>query len=326
MHKHLVTVVAAAMAVALGGPSVQAATPAAQQVVVVPAEQMALARRNVDVVTAANQRATGLLSVLNDSSFGAAKTAEDYIAAINVMTPRVDAARAELRTIAAEIEALPDVASDGDPAQMQIIDVMVEDMIVSLGRIDALLGSVTELGAALQARDSVATEEALATLSQGMMVTLDGQAAMFRARVALANPDSSVYGQTMSLACLYDSFAAVTRGQMEFLPAAEAADRSEVALACVRQHVISGRQNLNREAGQLSQNAGIRAMQSRLVEINGRFFDALDRAEVGLNSATAVLKAGGDYDSIEVGIETFKAAELDISQLANEQMAAATSR
>lgn len=316
---------AVAAVLTLGATATQAA-PAVQEVVAVSPAKIAVARRNVDAVTAAQQRTTALMDILNDPGFRSATTAEQYVAAIEAMTPRVEAARAELRTIAARIQALPSVAGPGDPVQLQTIDVMTRDISVSIGRLDDLLGSITGLGAALKAGDTPAVERALATLAQGMMLTIDGQATMFRGRVVLSDPQSTVYSQTMAMACLYDSFAAITRGQLEFLPVGEASAKSEAALDCVRTHVAGGREALVREAADPAPNAAGRAMQARIREISSRMLDEMANAERGLNTATVALKAGGGEGAIDAGFETFRLAERAIAQLANEQMAAATAR
>lgn len=317
------TALAVSVGLAFGGASALAASPATTQVVTVSPAKGALARHKVEVVTRAIQRTTAFTGAINDPSLGNATTAEDYIAAIDAMTPQIEAARAELSALRAEVEALPDVAGEGDPVQLQQVDVMAVDFLASAERMDDLLGSIVDLGAALKRGDSAGTEKALATLSQGMMVALDGQAAMFRARVALSDPDSFVYAQTMSLACLYESLAAVTRGQLEFLPAAEAAAKSEAALVCARGHMAAGRQALV-QSGKGGQTASARALQARVDEISGRMLEESATAESALASATAVLKSGGDFDAIEVELDKFQAAELAISRLANEQMVAAT--
>lgn len=316
---------AIAAVLTLGATTTQAA-PAAQEVVAVSPAKMAVARRNVEAVTAVQQRTTALMDILNDPGFRSAATAEQYVAAIAAITPRVEAARTELRTLAAEIDGLPAVAGPGDPAQLQTIDTMTRDMSVTIGRLDDLLGSITALGAALKAGDMPAVERALTTLAQGMMLTIDGQAAMFRGRVALSDPDSTVYSQTMALACLYDSFAAITRGQLQFLPAGEASARSEAALTCVQTHIAGGRQALVREAAAPAPNAAGRAMQARLREISSRMLDETANAERGLGAATVAIKAGGGEGAIDAGFETFRLAERAIAQLANEQMAVATAR
>ena len=318
------TAAAAAAVLVLAGPVAHAASPAGQEIARVPQAKLLVARRNVEVITSAVQRTTALTGVLNDPRLQNAATADEYIAAIRVMTPEIEAGRAQLKAIAAEIEALPRISAEGDPDQLRVIDKMTADVVLSIERMDGLLGSVTDLGAALDAGDVEAAERALARLSEGMMLTIDGQAAMLRARTVFADPQSSAYAQAMTLACIYESFAAVTRGELEYLPVPEAASTSEAALDCARAQIAAGREAMVREEGARSSVPSTRAMQVRMSEIGGQLLDEMERARESLSSATAVMKAGGDFDAIEAELDKFEAAEQALSRLASEQMAAAT--
>lgn len=315
---------AVAVGLAFTGAPAGATTASNAQIVTVSPAKMAVARRTVEIGVAANERIVELTRVLNDPRVRNASTPEELVAAIEAMTTQIDASRAELRQLRAQLDALPPVAEEGDPQQLKAIDVMVVDLSVSVGRMDDLLGAFVALGTALKTGDAAAADRAAKALSESMMLTLDSQALMLRARVALSDPDTVVYAQTIALACFYESFAAVTRGELDFAPRGEAVAKSRAALACARTQMAAGRQALARDAERPAPNAQIRAMQIRLADVNGRMFDEMVRAEAGLASATTVLEAGGDFDAIERELDVFQAAELALSQLANEQMQAAT--
>lgn len=323
MSKMFTALAVAAGLAFTGAPAWATTAPNAQIVAVSPAK-MAVARRNVEIGVAANERAVELSRVLNDPRFRSASTPEALVAAIEAMTPQIDASRAELRQIRARLDALPAVAEEGDPQQLKAIDGMVVDLSASVGRMDSLLGAFVALGTALKTGDAAAADRAVKALSESMMLALDSQALMLRSRVALSDADTVVYAQTIALACFYESFAAVTRGELDFAPRTEAVAKSRAALECARTQMAAGRQALARDAERPSPNAQTLAMQTRLADVNARMFDEMVRAEAGLTSATTVLEAGGDFDAIERELDAFQASELALSQLANEQMQAAT--
>lgn len=303
---------------------VSSAAPVMAQVVQVTTEQAEKARRNIDVISRITMQGTNLASAVDARGLESVTTPEAFVAEVDRLIPGVNAARAELARLRAELAALPPVAGPNDPVQLRAIDHIAVDADGYLARLDGMFAAYPDVADAFRSNDQDRAMAALKRLASSAMTVVDGQALMFRTRSALVGSDRSDYAHAQAIACLYDGFGGVMRAQMALLPPDEAADVIDRAVACVETQLETGRAALARERANPSASSTARAIERRLADISDRVFVQIEAGGQTLDQTADLIRAGADAAAMDAATERFAAIEEAIAALGVEQGEAAT--
>ncbi len=299
-----------------------AAAPVAAAQTRLPIEQVEQATASLQRAMEANQRITELTSpLLSDPALRAATTREALQAAVDARLPAIEAARAELRDIAAELLAIPKVAGPGDPEELHGADETILLVAGQARRMEALLSVVPDLSAALRSGDMPKVQALAGELAEGSIAELDARALALRGSVALSDRGFPVFAQAMTGACLYDGTAAYFRVFLGRSSAEYGAAHLDDAINCSRLYLEMGHDAVARHfdgpAG-AGQPARFRASTG---DVWRRMYAELDQVPVLLTAVRDDVAAGRITETRRGHDAAIHALNMRIDALVAEQIA-----
>lgn len=283
----------APFAAALAVPSVVSAQ------VIVPQAQGDAAITHMQQATAAAERVTALLlKVSTDPAYANAGSPEEMRVAIAAMRGDIAASRREVRGIVARLNALPRIAGEADPVELQLVDRVVNDIAAFSRDIDELLATVENLGDALETGDQARIEQLAGALMRGSVAVIEAQSLMLRARLPMMPSDSSSFSQVTSLACFYEGFADFQRGAFGIVRLEAAGVGMERAVSCMTGENARGAAAIEREVAVDHNDARLNALRDGLAPLHRSMFKELEGAAVLLDEARRAMVRGDSLDAL----------------------------
>lgn len=287
------TVGFAPLAAAIAAPS------AASAQVIVPEAQGGLAIDHMRQAGEAAERVTALLvKVSTEPSYAGARTPDQMRAALASMRGDIAASRREIKTIVAQLNALPRIAGEDDPVELRLVDRVVADIAAFSTGVDELLATMESLGDALEAGDEARTQQLAARLVRGSVAVVEAQSLMLRARLPMMPSDGSGYAQVTSLACFYEGFAELQRGAFGIARREVAGAGMERAVTCMNGENARGSAAIERELTVEHGDARLNAMRDGLAPVQRLMFKELEDAAALLDEARRALLRGDDLASL----------------------------